>query len=155
MKHSFLSNPYLLLCSRSILGVVFVVAAIDKIVAPDAFAESVYAYGLVPYAMINLFALIIPWLELVCGVFLVAGVRLRSCASLVSMLLLFFIIAIIIALVRNLNIDCGCFGRDHATPISWMKVLEDTGLFLLGVHIIFFDIGLLTIEGIFSQTDRE
>lgn len=152
MKHSFLSNRYLLLCSRSILGVVFVVAAIDKIVAPDAFAESVYAYGLVPYPMINLFALIIPWLELVCGIFLVVGVRLRSSASLISMLLLFFIAAIIIALVRNLNIDCGCFGSDHTVLISWMKVLEDAGLLLLGLHIVFFDAGFLTIERLFPST---
>ncbi|HMD13230.1 MAG TPA: MauE/DoxX family redox-associated membrane protein [Bacteroidota bacterium] len=146
MKHSFLANPYLVLVSRCILGFVFVFAAIDKIVAPDAFAESVYAYGLVPYPMINLFALIIPWIELICGIFLVAGVCLRSSSLLISILLLFFIVAIIIALGQNLNIDCGCFGKDHATPISWMKVLEDVFLLLLGLHIAFFDAGFLKIE---------
>lgn len=146
MKNSILANPYLVLVTRCILGCVFVFAAVDKIVAPDAFAESVFAYGIVPYPMINLFALIIPWLELICGIFLVAGVSLRASSFLISILLLFFIVAIVIALSQNLNIDCGCFGKDHATPVSWMKVLEDICLLLLGLHIFFFDAGFLRIE---------
>jgi hypothetical protein len=117
-----------------ILGTVFIVASIDKIVVPAAFAESILAYRIVPYAFVNLVALLIPWVELVCGVLLVAGVRVRPSAVILSALLSVFILAIISALVRELKIDCGCFGSDHATPVSWTKVAEDVGLLLLGLH---------------------
>ena len=131
-----------------VLGVVFIIASIDKIVSPDAFAANVQAYGLVPYALVNITALVIPWLELVCGVFLLGGVRLQSSSAILSALLSMFIIAMIIALVRELKIDCGCFGKEHATPVSWMRVLEDVGLLILGVHCYFFTDRTVQIEAI-------
>ena len=133
MRSRILSNVYLMLSCRLVLGSVFIIAAIDKIGAPDAFAENIYAYGLVPYPLINLFALVLPWLELLCGIFLISGMLVRPSAVILSFLLLIFILAIIIALSRHLNIDCGCFGKEHATPVSWEKVLEDIGLLLLGI----------------------
>ena len=45
-----------------------------------------------------------------------------------------FIVAMIGALLRELKIDCGCFGKEHATPVSWMKVWEDVGLLILGAY---------------------
>ncbi len=130
-----LSNKYVLLAARLIVGTVFIVASIDKISVPDAFAESIHAYRLVPDAAVNVLALIIPWLELLCGVFLVAGVKLRAGTLLSLVLLVIFTLAIISALVRGLNIDCGCFGREHATPVSWGKVFEDIGLGILCLYI--------------------
>ena len=62
---SLLSHTVLLLFSRTVLGIVFVLAGIDKIAFPDAFAASVEAYKLVPYGAVNMVSLILPWLELV------------------------------------------------------------------------------------------
>ncbi len=124
----------MLLGARWILGLVFVVAAIDKIAAPEIFAGSIEAYKILPVPVINLFALVIPWIELLCGLFLLAGVRLRASAFLVSALLVVFLFAIISAIVRNLNIDCGCFGA-HATPVGWKKVAENVALLVLGLLI--------------------
>jgi len=120
------------------MGTVFIVASIDKITAPDAFAASVVAYQLLPYSLVNLFALIVPWIELICGVYLVAGVHVRASSSILSILIGIFIVAIISALLRELKIDCGCFGKEHATPVRWMKVLEDVGLLVLGALSYFF-----------------
>lgn len=130
-----LSNRYVLFAARFVVGVVFIVASIDKISAPDAFAASVHAYRLLPYVSVNIVALIVPWLELLCGVFLVTGVKLRASALLVTILLALFTIAMISALVRGLNIDCGCFGKEYASPVTWMKVFEDIGLAALGVYV--------------------
>jgi putative oxidoreductase len=135
---ALLANRWLLFVSRIVLGTVFVVASIDKIAVPDAFAESILAYGIVPYPLVNVAALLIPWLELVCGVLLLCGVRVRPSAAIVTALLAVFIVAISSALLRELKIDCGCFGKDHLTPVSWMKVAEDTGLLLLGIHAFLF-----------------
>ena len=133
-----LANKYLTLVSRLILGVVFIVASIEKIAIPIDFAASVQAYQMVPLFLVNIFALILPWMELICGLFILAGVLVRPSSVILSALLLIFILGIGTALIRDLNIDCGCFGSVHYTPIGWQKLLEDTGLFLLALHLYYF-----------------
>lgn len=136
--NALLSQKYLLLFSRTVLGVVFILAGIDKVMYPDAFAASIEAYKLVPYGAINLIALILPWMELLCGVFLLGGAYVRGSGALVSVLLVVFMFGIISAMMRDLKIDCGCFGQEHATPVSWMKVVENAGLLLLGIHLLLY-----------------
>ncbi len=151
---SMLSNKYLILGARIVLGLVFIIASIDKIAFPDAFAANIQAYGLTPYPLVNLMALILPWLELICGIFLLTGVLVRSSAAIISALLVIFIVAIVIALVRDLKIDCGCFGKDHLTPIGWDRVLEDIGLLLLGIYLYFFPYPRFSVENLFSPVDE-
>jgi uncharacterized membrane protein YphA (DoxX/SURF4 family) len=121
-----------------LIGLVFIIASIDKIAAPDAFAASIEAYHLVPTAVINLMAITIPWVELFVGIFLLAGVSLRGSSLLAAVLLGVFSVAIISALLRGLTIDCGCFGKEHATPVSWMKVGEDVGMVIVSLLIYYF-----------------
>lgn len=131
-------NKYFLMAVRLFLGFVFVFASIDKIAAPDAFAASINAYKLVPLPMINILAIVIPWLELICGILLMVGVKSRPSSAILSALLAIFTAAIISALLRNLNIDCGCYGKEHATPISWTKVGEDAALMIMGMYVFYF-----------------
>lgn len=53
--------------ARIFLGLVFVVASVDKIIHPKAFAEIIYNYQILPGSLINLTAIILPWLELLLG----------------------------------------------------------------------------------------
>ena len=146
---TILSNYYVVFLSRCLLGAVFIVASLDKVTTPEAFASAVEAYRMLPLSVINLFALVVPWIELMCGLFLVTGVFTRASALLLSSLLMLFTSAIIIALLRNLSIDCGCFGSVHSTPIGWMKVLEDIGLFLLGLHVFWFPRSKFALENFY------
>ncbi len=134
---NILTHPFLVLLVRCFLGVVFVIAAIDKIAIPETFAIAVEAFKLVPTSAINIFALVIPWIELVCGVFLIAGVFVRASSAMLSSLLAIFIVSFISALLRELTIDCGCFGPAHATPVGWRKIFEDIGLLALGQYLFF------------------
>jgi len=135
---NILSNKYLLLLSRVILGLVFVIASVDKIAVPEVFALNVQAYKVLPLPLVNIMALIIPWVELLCGIFLISKTYVRSSSILLSALLCIFIIMLASAITRGLTIDCGCFGASHSSPVSWSRVLEDIGLLLLGVHILYF-----------------
>ncbi len=137
--------------SRWVLGTVFIVAGMEKIMNPEAFASSVDAYQLLPVSMINIFAITVPWIEMICGLFLVGGIFIRSSALLTSLLLFVFIIAIFSAIARNLHIDCGCFGSSHDTPVGWLKVLQDLGLFLLGAHIVWFPRSAFALENLATQ----
>ncbi len=62
-----------ILVLRIILGGIFVYASTDKILHPAAFAEMIYNYQIVPDFLINLSALVLPWLELFIGVCLISG----------------------------------------------------------------------------------
>jgi uncharacterized membrane protein YphA (DoxX/SURF4 family) len=148
MTNNLLGNKYFTLISRLVLGFVFIVASVEKISMPEEFAASVQAYQMVPFALINIFALILPWVELICGIFLLGGICVRASSALLSCLLAMFILVIVIALVKNLQIDCGCFGSSHATPIGWQKVLEDVGLLLLAIQLYVFPISAFSLQGI-------
>jgi putative oxidoreductase len=124
-----LSNRYLLFASRFLLGLVFLVAAVPKIAQPGTFAASVEAYEILPVAAVNLVAILVPWMELLCAIFLIGDARVRPSAALLGMMLLVFIVAISTAVVRGLNINCGCYGGT-GTPVGWGKVLEDVALLI-------------------------
>jgi uncharacterized membrane protein YphA (DoxX/SURF4 family) len=105
IKHS---NLFYLL-SRLLLGGVFLYAGLGKIPNPQDFAVAMANYRLLPAAYVTPGALILPWLEVLCGLFLICGLFTRACAWVLLVLLLVFMGALTSALVRGLDIACGCF----------------------------------------------
>ena len=124
-----LSNKWVILGIRLILGVTFVVASIDKIIHPDGFAQSIYNYRMLPDSTINLMAIIMPWLELVCGVLIMVGVFLRGSAFWIGLMLLIFIIALSSALARGLDISCGCFSVEGGHGVDIGLLVRDIIMF--------------------------
>ncbi|RJP83139.1 MAG: DoxX family membrane protein [Desulfobacteraceae bacterium] len=94
---------------RLLLGAVFLYASYDKILHPQDFARAVYNYQILPDTLVNVTALILPWLELLLGVCLVAGWWLPGAAMLSTGLMIVFICALIFNQIRGLDIHCGCF----------------------------------------------
>ena len=125
---AILSNRGVLLAARFVLGMVFVTAAIPKVAKPELFAAAIEAYEMLPTAVVNLLAVFLPWLELVCGILLIAGARLRPAAAISGGMLFLFIVAIVSAVLRGLHIDCGCFGEEPGSVVGWGKALEDVAL---------------------------
>ncbi|MFO7447205.1 MAG: MauE/DoxX family redox-associated membrane protein [Ignavibacteriaceae bacterium] len=141
-----LSNKYLILISRIIVGGVFVFAAADKISDPSSFSKAIYNYKLFPDVLVNLFAVIIPWIEIVAGILLIFGIYARENAVIINSLLSMFIIIVIISIFRGLNIDCGCYGTASGSMVGWQKVGENVLLILLGFHVIFFSKDPMTVN---------
>ena len=127
------------LCARLILGAVFIYASIDKIIHPEAFAEAIYNYQILPDFLINLTAIILPWLELILGIFLIIGLFREGSVSIVTFLLVVFFGAMVFNLARGLDIHCGCVHTSKdgtsSAPMGWY-VLRD-GLFLLPAFYLF------------------
>ncbi len=129
-----------MLAARLILGVVFIYASIDKIAHPAAFAEAVYNYQILPDLLINPTALVLPWLELVLGLFLITGLFREGSAFIVTALMAVFLSAMIFNLARGLDIHCGCFSTSTegtgGAPMGWY-VFRD-GLFLIPALYLFY-----------------
>lgn len=130
--------------ARIVLAAVFLYAAVPKIADPAGFAKSIFNYQALPDAAINPLALFLPWLELIAALALLAVPRLRRGALLlIGGMLIVFILAISSAMLRGLNIDCGCFstsgtGTRAALPhllldivlllaAGWLWKSEDVG----------------------------
>ena len=105
----FLDHSGFELMARWVLGAVFVYASFHKILDPEHFAKIIYGYYLFPDSSINLIAIILPYIELFAGAALILGIYPRSAALIINVMLLAFIAAISINLIRGHEFDCGCF----------------------------------------------
>lgn len=133
-----IGNPWLDMAARICLGVVFVYASIHKITDPGSFAKIIYGYGLFPAGIINMTAIVLPYLELITGLCLILGIVPRSAAVLAETLLLAFILAIAVNLIRGHTFDCGCFSFNKENP-------DTAGVELLVRDLIWFAVGLVPV----------
>ena len=127
--------PWLGLLLRAFLGGYFVFAAVPKIIEPLAFATSIAHYGIMPNWAIHGYALIIAWLELVVGIALVVGFRVRASSAICGVLLAMFTLAVAYAVVLGLKIDCGCFGSQGGDEVSWLKVAKNTAMIGMCIYL--------------------
>ena len=132
-----LGNKWVLLIVRLIVGGFFVYASLDKIAHPADFAKIVHNYRILPGSLINIFAVILPWLELLCGMALIIGTRVSGASAIVVGLTVVFIVAVISAMARGIKTDCGCFSTspDGARKIGVPLLIEDSILLILGLWV--------------------
>jgi uncharacterized membrane protein YphA (DoxX/SURF4 family) len=137
-----LTHPWLTVRVQIALGAIFVVAALPKITDPPSFAHMIYNYRVLPGGLINISALVMPWVELLVGLALILGVWVRPARWIVTLLLVTFMIAISINLARGNAIDCGCFdvsaaGKTNEERIQdmWFVLLRDTGMLLMTAQL--------------------
>lgn len=138
-----LDHPWLTVRAQVLLGAVFAAAALPKIADPPSFAHMIHNYRILPGALLNLSALVLPWLELLCGLCLILGLWRRTATALVGLLLVVFMVAIAINLARGNPIDCGCFDLSAAgksveerfADMRWV-LARDAGMILLVLQIL-------------------
>lgn len=127
-----------------IIGIVFIYSGLEKIVSTADFAASVQNYRIVPIELTNLVGIILPWLEFYCGLFLIIGIFKQASAAILSTLLLLFIFILFSALIRGLDIECGCFGS--GANVSWFRIIEDIVLLTMSLHLLFNPSMIATVE---------
>ncbi|OGU58247.1 MAG: hypothetical protein A2V66_03380 [Ignavibacteria bacterium RBG_13_36_8] len=140
-------QKYFLLCLRILLALVFLFAAIGKISNPEEFAVAITNYKMFPTFIINLIAIIVPWIELVIGLLMLFGIAVKENAIIISTFLFCFIIIIAIALIRGLDIQCGCFSTHEGQRIGITKILENFIMLAFGIYLVLF-----YEDNIFSKT---
>lgn len=122
----FFANRWFLLLVRLVLGAIFLYAGATKIADPQVFADSIASFRVVPTQLIGLLALGLPPMEVLLGLMLILGWRVRSAAFCVGMLTVVFAIALGQALARGLEVDCGCFGAGQPSRFkTWMSLGRD------------------------------
>ena len=130
---ALMNIPLLEKLFRLILGGTFIWAAWSKILDPGGFAQVVENYRLLPLVWVNLVAVVLPFLELICGICLITGLMYGGSLVLIDIMLLIFIILFIANIFRGLDVSCGCFSTDLQLKgnVFWY-MLRDLGFLAMG-----------------------
>jgi putative oxidoreductase len=121
-----------------IIGGVFIYAGVIKALDPIGFANDIDNYKILPWAIGVRLAFYLPWLEILCGLALIARRLYLGGLSILTALISVFIVATVVAKVRGLDITCGCFGHasknwGFSTHLAVDLLLLSAVLFLLRV----------------------
>lgn len=124
----------LISANRIILGLIFIYASWDKVLEPAAFAKAVANYQILPQDLVAPLAIFLPWLELTCGICLVANRCTGGSAIIVTVLIVIFSSAIGFNIYRGMDIACGCFTLDQSAPSDmWLDLLRDVIILVMSV----------------------
>ncbi len=93
-----------------VCGAVLLLAGVLKTGDPADFGRLILGYRVVPVALVPLTAVILPWLEVLTGVFLLANRFRLGAAAVACGLSAGFVVAGLSVLVRGIETTCGCFG---------------------------------------------
>ena len=119
-------RPAYLWLARLAVAAIFLGACLAKIRDPAAFALAVNRYRILPGEFVNLVAIILPWIELLTGLAVLAGpARFRAAGALLIVgMLAVFTTAISFNLLRGIEASCGCFSTraDAAVSDGWNLV---------------------------------
>jgi uncharacterized membrane protein YphA (DoxX/SURF4 family) len=128
---------------RIFLGCFFIYTGIIKIIEPLEFFVVIENYQLVPTYLANFIAIVLPWLEFYCGLFLLLGIFMRTSTLFITTLMVVFTLTILSAIMRGLDIECGCYGGE--SPVGWTKIGENFILILMSLYLIYKPANFFTL----------
>jgi uncharacterized membrane protein YphA (DoxX/SURF4 family) len=139
---------------RLVLGGIFLYAGYSKVFLPNNnlwplfvlkfslsmnisnFAIQVEAFKLLPPWGVQFVAHTLPFAEIVLGLLVLIGWRLRIWASFLTLIMLGFFVVVTRAYLLHMNINCGCFATPE--PIGPRKIVEDAALSALALLMTYF-----------------
>lgn len=138
----------LLFAARILIGLLFFYSGFSKLTQPIEYFEiAVGLYEIVPQALVHAAAMVIPWIELVGGTFLLLGYALEKSAAVLSVLTGLFQLVLGQAVVRRLPIDeCGCFGGGLIHLTLYQSFVLDTVLVLFLIQIAAQEENILSLD---------
>ena len=135
-----------ILVLRVAIGLVFVVAGLAKVGHATEFAAQIAGFRLLPQPVVAPMALVLPFLELLLGGYLVIGLFTRASAWTAAALFALFDAAIASAVVRGMTVSCGCFGPNDTTVTTWPEVARDAVLVVIAIVVALRAPGMLALD---------
>lgn len=135
--------------ARLILGITYLVAGVLKARELEATRMDTRAFQILSYDLANIWGTFMPFLEILLGVLLIAGLMTRMTAVLSGLLMIAFIIGISSVWARGIVIQCGCFGNNGKLPTTaaykW-DILRDVGLLLCAAWLVIWPRTKLSLD---------
>jgi len=139
---------------RLVLGGIFVYAGFSKLLMPNthfwplfvlkfsismnisSFAQQVESYKLISPEASQVVAHTLPFVEIVLGLLLLIGWRLRIWATAITAIMVGFLAVVTRAYLLHMDINCGCFGT--AEKLTGMTVVRDGAFAVLALLMTVF-----------------
>ena len=129
-------NRYVILVFRLILGLIFLLSAIGKLVDLQGSVDAVYGFNVFPLAFARFAGLVMPFIELFCALGLLFGVLTRLVSLGVSLMSIsFFLVKAHVLFIQGRQVDCGCFGALMSTMAS-VTIYMDIPMLVMGLVIM-------------------
>ncbi len=121
--------------ARCLLGALLVWAGAAKVGHPEALASAIAGFRLLPSTVVAPLAVILPYFEILLGLYLIAGLFTRVAAWVAAAQFVVYAGAIASAVLRGIPANCGCFGPGDAAVADWPHVAFDLALAALAIFI--------------------
>jgi hypothetical protein len=131
------NNKFFPFLFRMILGLVFLFSGYFKLIDPVLFAESVYNYQVLGMGFSGWVAVFVPMFEVIVGISLIIGFWLFESLLITAALYILFDGMILQAMIRGLDISCGCFSPSESGPIDVFKIMQNMLLTLLAFGALY------------------
>jgi putative oxidoreductase len=131
---------------RVLLGALLLVTGALKVGHAPELAASIAGFRLLPAAVGGPLALALPYVELLLGLYLVAGLFTRVVAAIAAAQFVIYSAAIASAVLRHIPANCGCFGPSDVTVADWPHVGLDLLLAVASVFVAWGAPGALAVD---------
>jgi uncharacterized membrane protein YphA (DoxX/SURF4 family) len=128
-----LASPLLYQIIRGALAALFIYGGVIKLLDPKSFARNISSYDIVPDVFLPVVAIGLPLLETVAGIGLLFDIR--GSLAVISGLLGLFVFVLGFGILKDLNVDCGCFGTDELAAQDSLRHAFYRDLALIGIII--------------------
>jgi len=144
------------LACRLVPAGLFLWAGISKALDPQGSVLSVDGYEVLPDPVVQVVAILLPWIEIAIATLLILGLFMRFAGLATVALMIVFIAGMAQAKARGLEIDCGCFGSSGAGEgVSWWDILRDVPLVLAGLYLASRPRGPWQLDNLFGGEMEE
>jgi uncharacterized membrane protein YphA (DoxX/SURF4 family) len=139
---------------RLVLGGTFVYAGFSKLLLPNthlwpmfvlkfslsmnisSFAQQIESYKMISPEASQVVAHTLPFVEIVLGLLLLIGWRLRIWATAITVIMVGFLAVVTRAYLLHMDINCGCFGTPE--KLTGMTIIRDSAFAALALLMTIF-----------------
>ena len=149
-------RPWLGAVIRLVLGGIWIWAALSKLSDPRGFTQAVRAYQATPEWLAKGIGYGLPVLELIVGVLLVVGLVTRIVAAASGVLFVVFLIGLVQAAIRGIQLSCGCFGGGGASANTHytLDILRDLVLLALAAYLVVWSWTRFSVDEYLGRHDH-
>lgn len=131
---------------RVLLGGMLIAAGVLKVGHPAELASTISAFRLLPPDVAGPLAIALPYVELLLGAYLIAGLFTKTIATIACLQFLLYAGAIGSAVLRHIPANCGCFGPNDSATADWPHVAFDVVLAAASAFVAYAAPGAFAVD---------
>jgi uncharacterized membrane protein YphA (DoxX/SURF4 family) len=152
---SALRRIHLTVILRLLVGGTFVFSSVTKLPDHSQFVDVVESYNILPHSLATAYGVVLPWVELVIGAYLVLGILVRLSSVVAVLMAISFVIANVSSIFRGDEYCGSCFGED-VLLLAWQSLIIDVLIIVAGLYLV-IEGGrkqMLSFDGLFPDRER-